>query len=76
MERLDTRGLRCPLPVLKLRKAMKAVGAGAQIELLSDDPVAAIDVPHFCKEAGHKLVSTQKQDLDILLFTIEKSANS
>lgn len=50
---LDTRGLLCPLPVLKLRKAMKPLPAGAAVRLLADDPAARIDVPHFCHEQGH-----------------------
>ncbi|MBC7132900.1 MAG: sulfurtransferase TusA family protein [Roseovarius sp.] len=56
-EILDARGLLCPLPVLKLRKRLKSLGPGDVIVLEADDPAAVIDVPHFCAESGHELVS-------------------
>ncbi len=57
--RIDALGLLCPLPVLKARKRMKTLNSGDILELWADDPAAIIDVPHFCSEAGHKLVSMQ-----------------
>jgi tRNA 2-thiouridine synthesizing protein A len=56
-EILDATGLLCPLPVLKARKRLKSLPVGAILEMLADDPAAQIDVPHFCAEAGHALVS-------------------
>lgn len=53
--RVDTRGLRCPLPVLRLRKL--AEGRTGRIELLSDDPAAEADVPAFVREKGWRLES-------------------
>ncbi|WP_350335453.1 sulfurtransferase TusA family protein [Coralliovum pocilloporae] len=50
---LDTRGVQCPLPVLKARKALKEIEAGQVLSVLATDPMAAIDIPHFCNEAGH-----------------------
>ncbi len=70
--RLDARGLRCPLPVLKARKALKDMRHGELLELLSDDPVAAIDVPHFCNEAGHRLVGHETMG-DLHIFHIQRS---
>lgn len=58
-ETLDACGLLCPLPVLKLRKRLKSLQTGAVIALYADDPAAVIDVPHFCTESGHELISTQ-----------------
>ncbi len=58
---LDALGLLCPLPVLKARKRLKSLNSGEELTLLADDPAAVIDVPHFCAEAGHVLVSS---DLD------------
>ncbi|MCI5046653.1 MAG: sulfurtransferase TusA family protein [Aquisalinus sp.] len=52
---LDTRGLRCPLPVVKTEAALRRMSAGQQIRVLADDPLAAIDIPHFCRDAGHKV---------------------
>ncbi len=61
-EIIDARGLLCPLPVLKLRKRLKPVAAGACVDLWADDPAAVIDVPHFCSEAGHQLISVSEAD--------------
>ncbi len=61
-EELDARGLKCPLPVLKLRKRLAALPPGARLRLLADDPVAVVDVPHFCHEAGHSLEETAEAD--------------
>lgn len=49
---VDARGLRCPLPVLRLRRAAQP---GAVIELVADDPAAAVDVPAFAREMGWEL---------------------
>jgi tRNA 2-thiouridine synthesizing protein A len=46
---LDCRGMRCPLPVIELAKAWPAVPVGDTVELLSDDPAAAADVPAWCR---------------------------
>ena len=57
MEELDARGLLCPLPVLKARKRLLAMAPGADLVVLADDPMALVDLPLFCREAGHELVS-------------------
>jgi len=54
---IDARGLLCPLPVLRLRKRLSALPHGARAALLADDPAAVVDVPHFCAEQGHALLS-------------------
>lgn len=54
---IDARGLLCPLPVLKARKRLLALPPGAVLRVLATDPVAAIDMPHFCAEAGHTLLA-------------------
>jgi tRNA 2-thiouridine synthesizing protein A len=51
----DLRGLKCPLPVLKARKRMESMAPGALIEIETTDPLAVIDIPHFCNEDGHQL---------------------
>jgi tRNA 2-thiouridine synthesizing protein A len=56
---IDARGLLCPLPVLRARKALNGLAVGAVLQIVTDDPVAVIDLPHFCSEAGHDLISTQ-----------------
>lgn len=59
---LDALGLLCPLPVLKARKRLRNMNAGAVLKLLADDPAAVVDVPHFCAEAGHTLVQQGDSD--------------
>tara|TARA_B100000900_G_scaffold385793_1_gene375697 strand:- start:370 stop:600 length:231 start_codon:yes stop_codon:yes gene_type:complete len=54
---LDATGLLCPLPVLKLRKHLKSMKIGDVVSVLADDPAATIDIPHFCNETGHTLIS-------------------
>ncbi|ETW13099.1 hypothetical protein ATO8_07806 [Roseivivax marinus] len=52
---LDATGLLCPLPVLKARKRLSALASGDVLRVVTDDPAAVVDVPHFCTEAGHAL---------------------
>jgi len=59
---LDARGLLCPLPVLKARKALRPLPAGATLRVLTDDPAARIDIPHFCAEAGLDLLEQGSDD--------------
>lgn len=58
-EDLDTTGMKCPLPVLKARKRLNGMQPGAVLRLTTTDPMAVIDVPHFCAEAGHELISRE-----------------
>lgn len=55
----DLKGLKCPLPVLKARRRLSAMRAGARIWLETTDPLAVIDVPAFCNENGHRLIETR-----------------
>ncbi len=54
---MDLSGLLCPLPVLKARKKLNNMVSGAVLVVTATDPMAAIDIPHFCNEQGHKLES-------------------
>jgi tRNA 2-thiouridine synthesizing protein A len=56
---LDAVGLLCPLPVLKARKRLTQLTSGQVLRLRSDDPAAVVDVPHFCAESGHQLITTR-----------------
>ena len=56
---IDATGLLCPLPVLRARKALAALPAGALLRLVADDPAARVDLPHFCAEAGHALLAEE-----------------
>ena len=69
---LDALGLLCPLPVLKARKRLQAMAAGQILRVEADDPVAVIDIPHFCEEAGHVLLSAETTSLP-QVYLIRKS---
>ena len=50
---VDCAGLLCPLPVLRARKRLLAMDEGQVLRVIATDKMAAIDLPHFCAEAGH-----------------------
>ena len=50
---VDSRGRRCPQPVIDLANAIRTVPVGAVVEVLADDPVAAVDIPAWCWSQGH-----------------------
>jgi tRNA 2-thiouridine synthesizing protein A len=54
---LDVSDLLCPLPVLKARKRMESMTSGSVLRVVATDPMSAIDMPHFCNEQGHVLLS-------------------
>lgn len=62
IEVYDLRGLNCPLPVLKARKKLRELSEGTQIWVETTDPLAVIDVPHFCTENNHQLLETEERD--------------
>ncbi|MGP6085618.1 sulfurtransferase TusA family protein [Antarctobacter jejuensis] len=68
---LDALGLLCPLPVLKARKRLQALASGELLILMTDDPAAVVDVPHFCAESGHVLEG-HAEDGKAITWTIRK----
>ena len=59
---LDARGLACPLPVLKAKKAIRSLPAGGVLTVLATDPGAGADFRAFCEHTGHVLVSHGEVD--------------
>jgi tRNA 2-thiouridine synthesizing protein A len=59
---VDARGHRCPVPTLRLRRALEAAQPGARVRLLADDPLARIDVPHLAAQAGAELLESGERD--------------
>ena len=59
---VDARGHRCPVPTLRLRRALEAMAGGDQVCLLADDPLARIDVPHFAGQTGATVLDVSEQD--------------
>lgn len=68
---LDLRGLRCPQPVLRAKKALRAIPLGATLVLECTDPLTAIDVPAFTSQTGHTLAA-QTRDGPLYIFKIVK----
>ena len=77
---IDATGLSCPLPVLRLQKALRNLEDGGRLTLHATDQIAVIDVPHFCSQNGHELVSTQTQKaggpggMDLIIFEVVKGS--
>ena len=69
---LDTKGLNCPLPILKTKKAIKGLNSGDTLEVLATDPGSVKDFDAFCKSTGNKLVTSSEAD-GVYSFIIEKS---
>lgn len=69
---VDARGHRCPVPTLRLRRALESARPGERIRLLADDPLARIDVPHFVNGAGMTLIEQVDQG-DGISFLVEKA---
>ena len=55
---LDARGLNCPLPILRTKKALSELGTGETLAVISTDPGSLKDMQAFCKQTGHDLVSS------------------
>jgi len=59
---IDLRGFQCPLPVLKTRHHLRKLSEGQQLLVLTDDPLATVDIPHFCNEFEQKLLSEESAE--------------
>ena len=69
---LDTKGLNCPLPVLRAKKAIKDVPSGGTLQVLATDPGAVGDFKNFCEATGNQLVDW-KDEGGVFTFNIRKS---
>jgi tRNA 2-thiouridine synthesizing protein A len=57
---LDLRGLKCPLPALFTRRAVARAPGGDTITVLADDPLAAVDLPHMCRQEAFEVLSLER----------------
>ncbi|MCU0800781.1 MAG: sulfurtransferase TusA family protein [Rhodobacteraceae bacterium] len=71
---VDCAGLLCPLPVLRARKRLANMAEGRVLRVIATDPMAAIDLPHFCAEAGHLLLETRLEG-GAQVYLIRRGAN-
>ena len=69
---LDTKGLNCPLPILKAKKALKDVPIDGILEILATDPAADADFQAFCRATGHELLESS-QDGDVYIFLLKRT---
>lgn len=70
---LDTRGLRCPLPILRCKKGMAEIEGGQVLKVVATDPGAVKDFQAFCKQTGHELLSQTEQDKEFTFFIRKRS---
>ena len=70
---LDAKGMNCPLPILKARKALKEVPSGGTLEILATDPGSVADFQAFCRQTGNELVE-HSQDDTVYRFLIKHTA--
>lgn len=71
-KKLDCLGLFCPMPVLKVREALKAMAVGESLEMLSDDPASEADMKSWTARTGHQLVALER-DGAVFRFLVRKT---
>jgi tRNA 2-thiouridine synthesizing protein A len=70
---VDARGHRCPVPTLRLRRALETALPGTAVRLIADDPMARIDVPHFAASAGAAVVEIVDEAGGAISFLVSKA---
>ena len=70
---LDTKGMNCPLPILKAKKALGELSNGDTLEVLATDPGSVKDFESFCRQAGHVLLESN-EDGGVFFFRIKNTA--
>lgn len=69
---IDTKGLSCPMPLMKLAKAMKGLQSGEVLEMYGTDPGTKSDLPKWCEKSGNSLLETEELENGIFKFLIQK----
>ncbi|MCU7797876.1 MAG: sulfurtransferase TusA family protein [Candidatus Thiodiazotropha sp. (ex Notomyrtea botanica)] len=69
---LDARGLNCPLPILRTKKAIAALASGEILEVTATDPGSVKDLDSFCSQTGNEMVSSEAHE-DGFFFRIRKA---
>ena len=70
---LDARGLSCPLPILKTKKALAQLDKGELLQLITSDPGSVKDMSSFCEQTGNQLVSSELNE-DEFVFIVKKDS--
>ena len=71
-ETLDCKGLSCPMPMMKLAKAMKKLNSGEVLEMLGTDPGTKSDMPNWCEKTGNILLEQSELDGGVIRMLIQK----
>ena len=72
IETVDLRGYQCPLPVLKTRNRMRKLAEGERMVVLTDDPLAGIDIPAYCNEYDQVLIEQKAGEGTEIRFVLER----
>ena len=72
MKSLDCRGLLCPMPIIKLSKAIKEIPVGEALEMLATDPGSVPDVEAFQNQTGHKIMASEQQG-GVYRFVVQRT---
>jgi tRNA 2-thiouridine synthesizing protein A len=70
---LDVKGLNCPLPILRAKKALKDVPTGGTLQVLATDPGAVKDFEAFCRTTGNELIESKQED-KVFSFVIKRTS--
>jgi tRNA 2-thiouridine synthesizing protein A len=71
---LDTRGLRCPLPVRLARARLRALPDGAVLQVVGDDPLIVLDMPAFCAQEGHVYLGHREEPPGVFHLAVRKGS--
>ncbi len=71
-QELDTRGLSCPLPILKTKKSLNELASGQVLKIVATDPGSVKDMQAFAKQTGHALLSSEEQNKTFVFFMKKK----
>ena len=72
---LDAKGLACPLPVLRLNRALRGLDSGDRVRLLTTDRASVADVRAFCRETGHELTGVSEEAGGVFSFVVRRRAD-
>jgi len=70
---LDVKGLLCPVPVLKTKRAIAEIGVGEVLEVLSTDPASKADIPAWTRKTGHEVLEIREEG-DLLVFHVRRGS--
>ena len=69
---LDCRGVRCPLPVIRVSQRIDEVPVGALLGVAADDPAARPDIPAWCRMRGHEYVGERPADDGVPVYVVRR----